>query len=146
MIRKRIPRRDDGVIYELVQKELLPYAKQTLPGARVSRPLLRSRLKRCSTYVETEAGRVPVGFISLITDRERLSVDMLAVHPRHQGKGIGKRLMLYAERKAQTLGLPEVTLWVDEANGRARSFYERLGYAPIYYDPYMRCFLMGKPM
>ncbi|MUG72963.1 MULTISPECIES: GNAT family N-acetyltransferase [Paenibacillus] len=146
MIRKRIPRRDDGVIYQLVQKELLPFAKQTLPSARISRSLLRKRLSQGVTYVETTAGRVPVGFIALIADRERLSVDMLAVDPRYQGKGIGKRLMLYVERKAQELGLPEVTLWVDEANGRARGFYERLGYTSIYYDPHMRCFLMRKSM
>ncbi|SDE15892.1 Ribosomal protein S18 acetylase RimI [Paenibacillus sp. UNCCL117] len=144
MLRRRIPKRDDRAIFELVEKELLPYARETAPGLRVTRPELRRRLRACTTYVELTAGRQAAGFISLRTDRERLTVDLLAVHPRHQGQGLGKRLMRYAERKAQLLKLPEIVLWVDEANERARGFYHKLGYEPVYYDRHMRCFLLTK--
>ncbi|MEK8132117.1 GNAT family N-acetyltransferase [Paenibacillus filicis] len=144
MLRKRVPRRDDRVIYELVEKELLPFARETVPGLQVTRPELRKRLRGCTTYVELAPGRQAVGFIALRTDRERLTVELLAVHPRYQGHGLGKRFMRFAERKAQLLHLPEIVLWVDEGNERARGFYERLGYIPVHFDPAMRCYLLTK--
>ncbi|WP_281889585.1 N-acetyltransferase [Paenibacillus sp. YYML68] len=146
MLRKRVPSKDDSVIFQLVEEELLPYARLTKPGLKLTRPELRKRLRRAETYVEVTAGRQAAGFITLKLDRERVTVDLLAVHPRYQGKGIGKRMMQLAERKAQVKGLKEAALWVDEANGKARMFYERLGYRPAYYDRNLRCMLMVKSL
>ncbi|WP_159885606.1 GNAT family N-acetyltransferase [Paenibacillus puerhi] len=146
MLRKRVPKRDDRVIFELVEKELLPFARESIPGLQVTRPELRKRLRGCTTFVELTAGRQAAGFISLRAGRERLTVELLAVRPKYQGQGLGKRLMRYAERKALLLKLPEVVLWVDESNERARRFYHKLGYSPVYYDPNIRCYLLSKQL
>ncbi|GLI10566.1 hypothetical protein YDYSG_66000 [Paenibacillus tyrfis] len=145
MLRKRIPRQDDGIIYGLVEKLLLPFARQTVPDLRVSRTDILNRLKSCVTYVDTAAGRLPVGFIALRVDRDkRLSVDMLAVNPKFQGRGIGTRLMRQAERTAGDRGCREVVLWVDDANTLAQTFYVQKGYDTVHYDARLRCYMMMK--
>lgn len=55
-------------------------------------------------------------------------LDTLGVHPNHQGKGIGTRLLQflvdeYVNRQGQTLGL-----LVDEENPSAKRLYVRLGF------------------
>ncbi|KEQ23123.1 GNAT family N-acetyltransferase [Paenibacillus tyrfis] len=145
MLRKRIPRQDDGIIYGLVEKLLLPFARQTVPDLRIGRTDIIKRLKSCDTYVDTAAGRLPVGFIALRVDRDkRLSVDMLAVNPKFQGRGIGTHLMRQAERTAGERGCREVVLWVDDANTQAQTFYVRKGYDTVHYDARLRCYMMMK--
>lgn len=46
----------------------------------------------------------------------------------HWGQGLGQRLYQEAERCLTRTSAEGVTLWVLEANARARRFYERLGY------------------
>ncbi|MCZ8513651.1 GNAT family N-acetyltransferase [Paenibacillus filicis] len=144
MIRKRIPQQDDRTIYTLTTELLLPYARQTFPHLQLTPSVLRSRLEACSTYVVASAGRRPVAFITLRTVREHLQVDMLAVHQREQGRGVGSRLMRFAERYAGARGCREIRLWVDEANNQAQRFYMKHGYQIIHFDPNLKCYMMVK--
>ncbi|MCZ8522846.1 MULTISPECIES: GNAT family N-acetyltransferase [Paenibacillus] len=147
MIRKRIPRQDDTIIFKLIEDLLLPYARQTKPGLQLRPSAIRKRLAEGLTYVDTAAGRKPAGFILLKPkERERLRVDLLAVGRAYQGLGIGRRLMEKAERTAGMYGCREVELWVDEANASAQRFYVRLGYQAVHYDSRLRCYLMIKPL
>lgn len=144
MIRKRIPKKDDGILFELVDKLLLPYARQTMPELRLSMPIIRKRLNRCMTYVDASSGGQAIGFVSLKPEKDILFVDMLAVNPRYQGSGVGSRLMRQAERVAELQGSGSIQLWVDDINGNAQRFYMRHGFEPIHYDPRLRCYLMAK--
>lgn len=144
MIRKRIPQQDDRTIYELACSLLLPFARETFPELKLTPALLRSRLEGCDTYVEAGAGRRPVGFITLRREREDLTIEMLAVDARQQGRGTGTRLMQFAERRALKAGIRDIQLWVDEGNERAQRFYAGHGYAAIHYDQRLRCYRMYK--
>lgn len=73
----------------------------------------------------------PVGFVcALAADHPTWGsvIDNLHVSAAHRSSGVGRLLLEHAavwlEERAPTEG---VHLWVFEANGRARSFYERLG-------------------
>ncbi|KAI1299654.1 putative acetyltransferase [Halotydeus destructor] len=55
-------------------------------------------------------------------------IRLVAVHPDHQGKGIGRALNDYLEEEAKKSGLSVIIL---EARDNAVDFYERLGYVII---------------
>lgn len=50
------------------------------------------------------------------------------VHPKHQDKGIGKKLILAFCEKAALLGFQCVGLIVDQINPQVKRLYENLGF------------------
>jgi ribosomal protein S18 acetylase RimI-like enzyme len=52
----------------------------------------------------------------------------MAVHPNHQGKGIGKKLLKFAEDYARNQGFSSIRLDVYTENPSAVSLYEKAGY------------------
>lgn len=50
------------------------------------------------------------------------------VHPDHWSHGIGRRLLQRAVEGLRTAGFSSATLWVVDANARARRFYESAGW------------------
>ncbi|MEH7075415.1 GNAT family N-acetyltransferase [Neobacillus drentensis] len=57
-----------------------------------------------------------------------LIIHRLAVHPCHQGKGIGKRLLNFAEEYALEKGNTSIRLDVYSQNRSAIGMYEKAGY------------------
>ncbi len=57
-------------------------------------------------------------------------VEVLAVAPQAQGRGVARALMAAAESWARARGDAFITLNVFDANARARGIYARLGYLP----------------
>lgn len=57
-------------------------------------------------------------------------ISVIAVTPAAEGSGVGRALMEHAEAWTTRRGCSLLTLNVFAANGRARRFYERAGYAP----------------
>lgn len=53
----------------------------------------------------------------------------LYISPDTWGRGAGRRLWYATRQRLQDEGFAEVRLWVMEANFRARSLYERFGFA-----------------
>jgi ribosomal protein S18 acetylase RimI-like enzyme len=70
------------------------------------------------------AGSVMAGY-----DGHRGWVNYLAVHPGHQGQGLGKALMNEAERRLRGLGCPKVSLQIRTSNEGVVAFYRHLGYS-----------------
>jgi GNAT superfamily N-acetyltransferase len=62
--------------------------------------------------------------------REEGRLRGLYVEPAAQGAGLGAALHAHAIATLQTAGHTAATLWVFAANGHARGFYERRGWAP----------------
>lgn len=67
-------------------------------------------------------------FIALIAEPEFLWVDNIAVDPALQGRGLGKRLMAFAEDEARRLGLVELRLLTSAKMTENLALYESLGY------------------
>ncbi len=64
-------------------------------------------------WVLAEGGEV-LGVLVMRPAEDHLFVDNVAVAPRHQGKGLGRELVAFAEEKAAEHGLPEVRLYTNE--------------------------------
>ena len=76
-----------------------------------------------ATVVADDAGEL-LGFAVV-----RLEwLERLYTHPDAWGRGVGSRLHDESLRLARELGSTRCSLWVLEANERARSFYERRGW------------------
>lgn len=62
-------------------------------------------------------------------DGHRGSVFYLAVSPRHQGKGFGRKLMEKIEITLEAMGCPKLNIMVRSSNEAVLAFYRQLGYA-----------------
>ncbi|MDX6491952.1 MAG: hypothetical protein QOD43_2197 [Gaiellaceae bacterium] len=58
-------------------------------------------------------------------------IDQLFVAPAHEQRGIGHRLLAYAEGYAIAERAESLRIVAEESNWRARSFYQRSGFVPI---------------
>jgi ribosomal protein S18 acetylase RimI-like enzyme len=57
-------------------------------------------------------------------------VSAIYVHPEKWRMGMGRALLSASLEEVRRREFDRVTLWVLEANGRARSFYESFGFTP----------------
>ncbi len=74
-------------------------------------------------------GETICGVVVLIPDSDRLIIDNVAVDSDYQRKGLGKRLMSFAESEAQRLGLAVLTLYTNEHMTENIEIYKKLGYS-----------------
>jgi GNAT superfamily N-acetyltransferase len=75
-------------------------------------------------------GRI-AGLLVLVPHDDHLLVENVAVEPAHQGEGIGRALMAYAEERAAELGLGELRLYTHVKMTENRALYARLGYSEV---------------
>jgi N-acetylglutamate synthase-like GNAT family acetyltransferase len=83
---------------------------------------------RC--WVAQDDGRV-VGMVQCAVDAGHLEVETIAVAPDMHGRGVGSRLLAFAERRARALGLPEVRLCTNEAMTENIAYYPRRGFTEV---------------
>lgn len=69
-----------------------------------------------------------VGSVMAGYDGHRGWLYYLASDPGHRGQGIGRALVVEAERRLLAYGCPKVQLMVRTENEQAMAFYDRLGY------------------
>lgn len=85
------------------------------------------------TFLAELQGRM-IGFADCGRSRDPDALAMvgelysLYVHPDHWGTGVGVLLWAHTAEWLRQHSFSEVTLWVLEANIRARAFYERIGF------------------
>ena len=79
------------------------------------------------TWLVDDDGEV-VALLVLTAYDDHLGLDNVAVAPSHQGRGLGRELMAYAEGRAQELGLPRIRLHTHATMVENQRLYERLGY------------------
>jgi ribosomal protein S18 acetylase RimI-like enzyme len=100
-----------------------------LPGWSDERVLdvLRSDV----TFVAREQGQ-PAGYVALRRkEGEAIVVEQLFVAPGHERRGIGHRLLAYAEGYAIAERAHLLQIVVEEGNRQARSFYRRSGFVQV---------------
>jgi len=69
-----------------------------------------------------------VGLLVLSVDAAGLCISNIAVHPAHQGRGLGRRLLALAEEAAGRTGSESIYLYTHELMTENLAWYTRLGY------------------
>jgi ribosomal protein S18 acetylase RimI-like enzyme len=146
MIRARVPEKDDSKLFQLIVTRLLPYARKARPEVGFNRMEIFRRWRECMVFVASKTGRLPEGFISCKLMGNVLTIDMLAVDRRVEGRGVGSALMAAAERYGKRRGASMLQLAVDEPNIHAQKFYERKGFEVEIYLPEHRMYIMTKKL
>ncbi|WP_250003831.1 GNAT family N-acetyltransferase [Actinoplanes sp. M2I2] len=72
-----------------------------------------------------------LGMLHLEPAGDHLEVETIAVAPAAQGRGVGGRLLAFAEDRARELGLPEVRLCTNEAMTENLAYYPRRGFREV---------------
>lgn len=106
------------------------YAKWVLRFGRKPGPMLadyRELIALGRVWIATEGNAVQ-GILVLLPEPDHLLVWNVAVWPDRQGRGIGRRLLAFAEERAAALGLREVRLFTNELMAENIAFYRGLGY------------------
>lgn len=69
-----------------------------------------------------------VGVFVLIRTQSGILLDNVAVHPKEQGNGLGRRLIEIAESEARDLGFEKLDLYTHELMNENINIYRTLGY------------------
>ncbi len=71
---------------------------------------------------------VIAALIVLLPRPDHLLLDNIAVHPDHQGRGLGRRLVAFAEEETRRLGYAELRLYTHQRMTENIALYARLGF------------------
>jgi ribosomal protein S18 acetylase RimI-like enzyme len=78
-------------------------------------------------HIAEEAGE-RLGLIVMRGEADHLFIDIIAVRPEAQHRGIGRGLMAFAETEAQRFGLGALRLYTNALMTENLRFYPRLGF------------------
>ncbi len=95
------------------------------PG--VDGPEAMRRVARCpaAEFLVAEEGESTVGFVRGVYDGSRAMIHQLSVHPRHQSRGIGSRLVREICRVFSERGAPTLSATV---TSNSVAFWEKIGF------------------
>lgn len=71
------------------------------------------------------------GYVAVRRAGEALRIEQLLVAPHHEGEGVGRRLLEYAEGYAISIGATAMQVVVETDNNRALALYRRSGFTPV---------------
>ena len=118
---------DDAAVGELVRAA---YSKYVGSMGKEPAPMLEdyAALIRAGEVWVLAEGEGVLGVLVMRPAEDHLFVDNVAVAPAHQGKGLGRELVAFAEERAKREGLPEVRLYTNEKMHENLAVYARLGF------------------
>ena len=99
-------------------------------------------VREATMWVAEDDGRV-VGLLVLLDGDGRLLLDNVAVDPSAQGRGVGARLLAFAEDEARRRGHDRIELYTNEAMTENLGYYSHQGYVETHraeQDGYRRVF------
>jgi ribosomal protein S18 acetylase RimI-like enzyme len=118
---------DAAVIGDLVR---VSYAKYVERLGREPAPMLEdyaALIEAGEVWVLVEGEEV-LGVLVMRAAEDHLFVDNVAVAPGHQGRGLGRELVAFAEQRAKREGLGEIRLYTNEKMWENLAVYEKLGF------------------
>jgi ribosomal protein S18 acetylase RimI-like enzyme len=116
-------RRITAMSRELIEMGLQP----SWPEARVTAHIR----DRASIVLVARTSWEIAGFAIMQFGDERAHLNLLAVAPRHQRRGVARQLMTWLEESALTAGTFVISLELRASNASGRAFYTALGYREV---------------
>lgn len=89
-----------------------------------------AQIEAGQVYVIVSGGKV-AGFIVLYRRHDHLHIENVAVSPSHQGLGLGRALLSFAEEEAERRSLQAIELYTNVKMTENLKLYPRLGYREI---------------
>lgn len=121
--------RDAAEVLLSSRKEFLPFAPIAHSEAEVHQWVREVLIPSGEVTVASVGSRV-VGVLAVTRETGISWIDQLYVAPGYTGRGVGSLLLRHA---LSVLEFP-IRLYTFQANGRARMFYERHGFAAIVFS------------
>ena len=78
----------------------------------------------------------PVGVLVLTLEPESMLIYSVAVSPEHQGRGLGRRLLMWAEQQALDENRDLIRLYTNARMDENIALYRRLGYEELRREPH----------
>lgn len=100
-------------------------------------------IARHQVWVVEEHGHI-VGGLVLVPYQDYILLDNIAVHPHHQGRGIGRALLVHADTEALAQGYSELRLYTHATMTENIALYSRIGWVETHrgqQDGYDRVFM-----
>ena len=116
---------DGATVQEFVRRAFAHYVPRL--GMR-PRPMDEDYGELASRGEVWVAGDPLIGALVLQEGGDHLWVDVIAVDPGQQGRGLGRELMAFAEKETRRRGNDEVRLLTNSLMTENVAFYARLGY------------------
>lgn len=76
-------------------------------------------------------GEPVVGLVVLVPHEDHLYLESIALHPDAHGRGVGRVLLEFVERRARGLELPEVRLLTNAKMWENQKIYAHFGYEVV---------------
>ena len=86
--------------------------------------------KGANTFVAEIHGEM-VGLLVLVASDDGIMLDNIAVFPEHQGQGIGRKLIEFAEGEARKQKFPHIDLYTNETMTKNLAIYKHCGYVEV---------------
>ncbi len=86
-----------------------------------------ARIAAGEAWVIEDAGTI-AGVLVLCDAPDHVLLDNIAVAPAHQGTGVGKRLIAFAEAETRRRGHAEIRLYTHETMVENQALYRRIGF------------------
>lgn len=119
------------------EKEIISLWKKcklVVPWNDPAKDIQRKQLENPDLFFVARMNGLIVGSCMAGYDGHRGWIYYLATTPEHQKKGLGKKLVLHAEKALRAKGCPKINLMVRKTNEQVIQFYKTLGFKD---DPVM---------
>ena len=118
---------DAAAVRDLVRAAYAGYVERIGKEPAPMREDYAALIRACEVWVLAEGGEV-LGVLVIRPTEDHMFLGNVAVAPGHQGRGLGRELVTFAEGQTVAYGLPEVRLYTNEKMHENLAVYARLGF------------------